>query len=236
MSYTFYWGDNPHNFGDILTKNILDHFKIKHTHTNVPANANMFATGSIARLAPFGATVIGSGVIRKNEDSNPMVIWKSVRGPLTRANVIRCGGECPEIYGDPALLLPLFCPESEKKHKLGIVPHYQDYNRVAAAYPKHNVIDVVDDDPMVVAKKITECETIVSSSLHGIVCAQAYGIPAARVVFSKLHGDGIKFDDFYASINRKCKISSVENPDFVVGDLPDLNPLIEIFKSIGPEE
>lgn len=235
MSYTFYWGDNPLNFGDILTKNILDHFGIEHTHTNNPMQADMFATGSIARLAPFGATVIGSGVIRLKEDANPTVNWRSVRGPLTRANVIRCGGECPEIYGDPALLLPLFCPESEKKHKIGIVPHYQDWNAVKTLYPHHHIIDVVNEDPMAVAKQITECEKIISSSLHGIIAAQAYGIPAARVSFSKLHGDGIKFDDFYASIDRKCKISTVESPDYVMGDLPDLNPLIDIFKSLGED-
>jgi len=100
--YKFYWGDEPQNFGDVLTANILKHFNIKYEHTNVHKEANMFATGSIARLATFGSTVIGSGIIRSNEAQDPTVKWKSVRGPLTREWVIKSGGECPEIYGDPA--------------------------------------------------------------------------------------------------------------------------------------
>lgn len=233
MTYTFYWGDVPNNFGDILTKNILDHFDIKHTHTNNFKNANMFATGSIARLASFGATVIGSGMIRKGENANPTVNWKSVRGPLTRDNIIRCGGECPKIYGDPALLLPMFCEESEKKHEIGLVPHYQDYDRVNKQYKdKYHVINVVNKDPLAVAKEITKCKKIISSSLHGIICAHAYQIPAAQIKFSKLHGDGTKFHDYYASVGLEPEESIISKPKFRVGKLPNLEPLKEIFTEL----
>lgn len=232
MKYTFYWGDVPENFGDVLTRHILNYFGINFTHTNNYRIANMFATGSIARLAQTGSTVIGSGMIRKNEDANPLVKWKSVRGPLTRANVIRCGGECPEIYGDPALLLPMFCEPEEKKHKIGLVPHYQDYRRVKAQYPNYNVINVVSKDPLKVAKEISSCEKIISSSLHGIIAAHAYGIPAARVVFSKLHGDGSKFEDYCASVDVSPEESSVNKPIYTTGTIPDLEPLIKIFKSL----
>jgi len=30
MKYTFYWGDVPENFGDVLTRNILNYFKLHH--------------------------------------------------------------------------------------------------------------------------------------------------------------------------------------------------------------
>jgi hypothetical protein len=232
MKYTFYWGDVPENFGDVLTRNILNHFGVDFVHTNNQRVANMFATGSIARLAQPGSTVIGSGMIRKGEDANPLVKWRSVRGPLTRSNVIRCGGECPEIYGDPALMLPMFCEPSEKKHSIGLVPHYQDYRRVKDQYPNHHVINVVNTDPLKVAKEISSCEKIISSSLHGVIAAHAYGIPAARVIFSKLHGDGSKFEDYCASVDVSPKESSVTNPIYTIGTIPDLQPVIDIFKSL----
>lgn len=233
MSYVFYWGDVPQNFGDVLTRNILEYFGVDFKHTNEHKKANMFATGSIARLAGPGDTIIGSGMIRKGEKANPQAIWKSVRGPLTRANVIRCGGECPEIYGDPALLLPLFCQPSEKKHKIGIVPHYQDYNKIKSSYgEKYHVINLVNKNPLEPAKEISSCEKIISSSLHGIISAHAYGIPAARVKFSKLHGDGSKFDDYCASVGVSSKISSINDPIYSVGTIPDLEPLIQIFKEL----
>ena len=233
MSYVFYWGDVPQNFGDVLTRNILEYFGIEFEHTNKQDKANMFATGSIARLAKAGNTVIGSGMIRKNEKIDPAVNWKSVRGPLTRANVIKQGGECPEIYGDPALLLPHFCEESEKKHKIGIVPHYQDYQKIKSRYgEKYHVINLVNKNPLEPAKQITSCEKIISSSLHGIICAHAYGIPAAHVSFAKLHGDGSKFEDYYASVNAPHKKSTIDKPNYTVGEIPDLQPLIDIFKSL----
>lgn len=233
MKYIFFWGDKPQNFGDVLTRNILNHFGVSFKHTNERHKANMFATGSIARLAGDGATVIGSGMIRKNEKMNPNAIWKSVRGPLTRADVIRCGGECPEIYGDPALMLPLFCIPSEKKHKIGIVPHYKDYKKILKNYGKnYKVINVVNKNPLKVAEEITSCEKIISSSLHGIICAHAYGIPAAHVSFSKLHGDGSKFKDYYASVDTPHDISTIDSPKYTIGKLPDLEPLINIYKNL----
>jgi len=146
--------------------------------------------------------------------------------------LIDCGGECPEIYGDPALLLPLFCKPKEKEYKIGIVPHYKDYKQVSANYKKYKIINVVNKNPLNVAKEISSCEYIISSSLHGIIAAHAYGIPAARVTFSKIYGDGSKFEDYCASVDVSSKVSKVENPIYTTGTIPDLQPLIKIFKSL----
>lgn len=230
--YNVYWGDKPNNFGDVLTRDLLSYFNIDFNHTNVHEHGDLFVIGSIARLAPFGAKVVGSGIIRKNENLNSTVRWKSVRGPLTRKRVIECGGECPEIYGDPALLLPMICKPEEKKYKIGLVPHYQDYKRAANLQEKYHLINVINKNPLEVAKEITKCEKIISSSLHGIICAHAFGIPAARVTFSKLYGDGSKFDDYCESVEVGSTISTIDNPKYTVGKIPDLNPLIEILKSL----
>lgn len=226
---TFYWGDVPQNFGDVLTANILKHYGIEYQHTNKQKEANYFSTGSIVRLAK-NATVLGSGIIRQGEDLDPNNTYRFVRGPLTRKRILECGGSCPEIYGDPALLLPRFCSSSEKKYKVGLIPHYQDYKRVKEQYKDYHVINVVNNNPLEVAKEISSCEKIISSSLHGIISAHAYDIPAARVIFSKLHGDGSKFEDYCASVDISAQASTVINPIYNIGNKINLDIIEGIFK------
>ena len=51
----------------------------------------------------------------------------AVRGKLTREYLQKRGIDCPEIYGDPVLLLPLvYRPVRKKRHKIGIILHFRD--------------------------------------------------------------------------------------------------------------
>lgn len=233
----FYWGDVPQNFGDVLTANILKYYGIEYKHTNKFDEANYFATGSIARLAK-NSTILGSGIIRKNEKLSSTNSYKFVRGKLTRQRVIECGGTCPEIYGDPALLLPRFAPPSEKKHKIGFVPHYSHKNSKIKKMAENNgwhYIDLVNKNPLVPAKEISSCERIMSTSLHGIIASHAYGIPACHVRISgtrKLHGDGVKFLDYYSSIDLEHVIYDVNKPNFQIGKLPNLDIIENFFKDL----
>lgn len=230
MNLKLWWskGPAPGNFGDILTPFLFDYLNIKYTYT--PVNlADSICIGSIAKFAKKGTIVLGSGTIRKEDFLNPDAIWRFVRGPLTRDIVLSNGGECPDVYGDPALLLPLFCQPEEKKYELGIVPHYVDYNEIVKLYPNHYVINLLNPNPIEVAKQISSCKKIISSSLHGIIAAHAYGIPAAWVEFSnKLYGDGIKFYDYYKSVDADCIKSTVSNPVYSVGKI-NINPILNIL-------
>jgi len=224
------WWREPENFGDVLTPKLLEHFNIKYEYVDDVNRAEAIVIGSIARLALAGQKVYGSGCIRKNETLNPKVIWKFVRGPLTRQQVLDNGGSCPEIYGDAALLLPDFCPAEEKKYKIGVVPHYSDYGIIKHCYPEYKVIDVVGD-PIRVAKEISSCEYIISSSLHGIIAAHAYGIPAAWVKWGKLWGDDTKFYDYFASvgIDDPPISESGKTPTYIDPGKIDMDPVREIF-------
>jgi pyruvyltransferase len=195
-----YYHDTPRpgNFGDILNKWLVEEISGRKVVKSPPANNVHICIGSIIKYASDKMHVWGTGAMWQHDKPSPTAYYHAVRGPLTRDVVLRNGGDCPEIYGDPALLLPqFFNPEVPKKYKLGIIPHYVDYKAVKQAFPQHKVINLINADPLAVVKEILQCEAIVSSSLHGIIAAQAYGVPAAWVqtIEGKLSGDGTKFRD-----------------------------------------
>lgn len=203
-----YYHDTPRpgNFGDILNKWLVEEISGRKVVKAKPANHVHICIGSIIKFADDKMHVWGTGAMWEHDKPSPTAYYHAVRGPVTRDVVLRNGGDCPEIYGDPALLLPKFYnPTVKKKYKLGIIPHYVDYQAVKKAYPNHRVINLINGDPLSVVRDILECETVVSSSLHGIIAAQAYGIPAAWVqtIAGKLSGDGTKFKDYFLSTNQE---------------------------------
>lgn len=167
----------------------------------------VFVTGSILSLADETTTVWGAGIPWRHDPIDPRCTILAVRGPITRQRALECGAECPEVYGDPALLLPrLYTPEPLERRSLGIVPHVVDYDTVAQRYGHlSDILRVVDLRHSVesVVNAIASCEIVVSSSLHGLIIAHAYGVPIGWVEFSdKVIGDGTKFADFYASLGH----------------------------------
>lgn len=228
--YNAWWMTNENNYGDLLTPYILDYFNVSYRYTEAKY-ANIICVGSIISHAADSTLVLGSGLIKRKQKTNPNAAYKFVRGPLTRNRVIELGGQCPKIYGDAASLLPLFWSESSKEHDIGIVPHTYNYKEAKEKYPQYQIIDLTED-PEVVTYEITKCKRIISSSLHGIIVAHAYDIPAAWVKFStNLVGDDVKFYDYYASIGIDAKLSTVENPQYSLGKI-DTTPIIDIFKSL----
>lgn len=226
-----YWSKDPRpgNFGDILTPYILDYYNIPYQFSK--KNYDTICIGSIAAKTKENVNVLGSGIISKNDNVNPFAKWHFVRGPHTRDAVINAGGKCPEIYGDPALLLPLLFEGSKKEHEVGIVPHYVDYSQVKSLHNSEFVIDVLNKDPLEVVKQITKCKYILSSSLHGIIVANAYNIPAAWIKFSNnLHGDDIKFSDYFSSVGSKTISSTYDNPKFTLPKNIDITTISNIFK------
>lgn len=215
----------PGNFGDIITPYLIE--KISHKtpkYVNKDFSVyekNLLAVGSIVRMATKNTVVWGSGAMNSGEKISPDADYRAVRGPLTRQLIIDQGGTCPEIYGDPALLLPLFySPKTVKRYRYGVIPHYVDYAQVVEWYkddPDIKVINLLTSDIESVIDEIYECENVLSSSLHGIIVAHAYGVNAAWVRFSnKLAGDGIKFQDYFASvgIDMDCtEVASKLGPD-----------------------
>jgi hypothetical protein len=243
-------GIEKENYGDLLSKYLVEKISKKKTKWYNPQEINpeknYMAIGSILNYANEKSYIWGSGIIdRKHSVICDQVF--AVRGPLTRARLLDLEINCPEIYGDPALLLPeYYNPKIKKKVKIGIVPHMVDYRRAQDKFLENSeirIINLATSNIENTTRSILECEAIISSSLHGLIVAHAYNIPAVWVKFSNdLYGDDIKFYDYLASVKLKDyspqmidEITNTGQLERILGkvnNLPDVLYLSEIKKGL----
>ena len=214
----FWWSEikftfkQKENYGDLLSRYLVEKISGKKVQWVHPKKqywykwnrTNYMAVGSILHHATGDSIIWGSGIIDRK---HPVAAaeFRAVRGPRTRDYLLGLGYECPEIFGDPALLLPeFFNPETEKKYKMGVIPHYHDFKIAKEMFEGNGevlVIDLMTMDVEEVTRQIMSCEKTMSSSLHGLIVSHAYKIPSVWVEFSdKLFGDGIKFADYFESV------------------------------------
>jgi len=183
------------NYGDLLGKYLVEKISGKSIQW---VRANRFyiknlwqpvyvTIGSVLDHIGKHCIVWGSGIISKDAQV-PNAEILAVRGPLSRKRLQSLNIDCPEVYGDPALLLPCYYnPEVNKKYLVGVIPHINDYKLVSnlfKAVEQIRVIDFLTNDIEKTTREILECKYIISSSLHGIILAHAYEIPAIQVKFS----------------------------------------------------
>jgi pyruvyltransferase len=204
-----FWFDIP-NWGDALNPYLARKLSGRDVqHLEGLYHERYLAVGSVLGAANARTEVWGSGFISEGERvmERPRAVH-AVRGPLSRDALLQQGVDCPEVFGDPALLLPLFLdPELPKSHKIGIVPHYVDKNHPwldqCRRNPEVQIIDVESGTEEFV-RSLKSCEVVLSSSLHGLICADAYGIPNLWVQLSdRLIGGEFKFNDYRLSISAE---------------------------------
>lgn len=194
---------------------------------------NYICIGSILGWYENSKSIIwGAGFIREDGDlrRKPKLI-KSVRGKFSRNILLAKGYDCPELYGDPALLVSQFYQPKNvyKKHKMGIVAHYVDKENqsIKIFLNTHNDVILIDLVNFVlwtdIIDKIVSCEKIISSSLHGLIVADSYKIPNKWVKFSdKIVGGNFKYLDYFSSVERK------ETQPIIVDNQAKLDNLYEL--------
>ena len=205
----------PGNFGDLLTPWLLRKMGHDPLYRSNSQNGKLFCIGSLLHYVKPGDTVWGTGAMWSTTRPPADARYCAVRGPRTRRCIIEAGGECPEIYGDPALLASRFYrPNAPKTHALGVMPHYIDagsaevadyltaHTAPRTAWPSVLLINPLSADVQQTIDQICACERIISSSLHGLIVAESYGIPWQWHRFGdRLCGDDTKFHDFFESLN-----------------------------------
>ena len=207
-----YYSSKFNNFGDVLNSYLLNKLSLKKIiQINFPQyckQKHIFFIGSVIQESSEDTIICGSGVISKNSTIKKPKKVLSVRGPLSRNVLLEHKINCPEIYGDPALLLPiLYTPKVKIKYKIGVIPHYEDLeNELLDIFNEKDItiIDVRTKNIEGFIDLVNQCDCIFSSSLHGIIIADAYGIPSLWISLSnKIIGDGFKFRDYFKSVQKK---------------------------------
>ena len=213
-SIKLFWWNGDNNFGDELSKFLIRKISNKKVEwvPNYYNKNHYFSIGSILDNAGKYSTIWGSGFIKKTsycKDTPKSIL--AVRGPLTRKRLLELGIDCPPIYGDPGLLLPkYYVPKVKVKYKLGIIPHFIDKeNEFLLNFKRNSKIKIINIQQKNILKFIDDvnsCEKILSSSLHGLVISDAYGIPSQQIILSNnIIGNNFKFKDYYMSINKTYK-------------------------------
>lgn len=168
------------------------------------AGPNLLAIGSILEWADEQSVVWGSGFIIAGSRllAAPRAIL-AVRGELTRAGLIGQGISCDPVLGDPGIFISEIYPRGTIQWSVGVVPHYVDLDTPFVERARAAGLRVIN--PLLpfetFISELAACDRVISSSLHGLIFAHAYGIPAIWVELSdRVMGDGFKFRDYYSSV------------------------------------
>ncbi|RPF26394.1 polysaccharide pyruvyl transferase family protein [Georgenia muralis] len=178
-----YWWDEVPNFGDQLTPYLLARYGVAALPAG-PSDCDLVGIGSLLQTMPtgFSGTIWGSGSLTAEVPSLPRATIIGLRGELTRSAL---GG--PEVIalGDPALLVARVLQRPYPRYDLGIVPNFaHKADRAITALAANDAgvrVKVIDPQqhPAKVVREIASCRAVVTSSLHGLIVADAYGVPAA---------------------------------------------------------
>lgn len=135
--------------------------------------------------------------------------------------------------GDPGLLASKLHPAKSPAFRVcGIIPHHAElaaikrsadtvaiesergilqdstlkamplFERVAKSIPGAVVLNP-ESPPKTVIGRISECEAVLSSAMHGLIVADSFGIPNMRVIASEsLMGGDYKFRDYYSAFSK----------------------------------
>ena len=202
----------PGNMGDWLSPYVVNKVAGRGVKYAPAGKAELFAIGSIGKLVGERQYVWGTGMSTEDTAFNPKAVYLAVRGPHTRAAVLRSGGVCPEVFGDPGYLMnKLYTPQTPReKGRFGLVRHYVHQTNALQVHEDIDDINILVSSPRdleLFIDRINRCEAVITSSLHVTILCHAYGIPCRLITFvdqeNLVHGDGIKYRDYFEGAGVK---------------------------------
>jgi pyruvyltransferase len=178
------------NFGDELSPLILAMVTGKSVTWAAPEEADVYSIGSILQYLPIGSVdskdIWGAGIREANPKARGDFMnhnFIATRGPLTASSV-----GAGESYGDPGLLISSLFPATKNRTNTPVyIPHFSEIGTKSgdeAASRFHALgFKVISptEAPANVAHEVARASYVATSSLHGLVTSDAYGIPRIRL-------------------------------------------------------
>lgn len=201
-----FWWNKEVNVGDMLSPYVVKRAFGEPCVWTEAANADLAAIGSILHMLPetFHGGIWGSGVF----DTHPVQVSLEkatlLRGLLTCSAVGKTTAIC-----DPGILISRYFPvEKTRKFKLGIIPHHgerEDLKKYSICHDPDVLLISPCKEVEPFCKQVAMCEAILSSSLHGLIIADSYGIRNAWTCFNETgHIGKRKFHDYFSAFDREA--------------------------------
>lgn len=212
---TWYWAEKT-NIGDfygywLLNKILSDRYILEYTKTN----PDIIGVGSTLDrdIITKSTLVFGSG--RHNMQPQAKFTGNldnviAIRGKLSQTWLTNYGylNNSYQILGDPGLYISqIYDKPVKKEHAFGLVCHWKDYNFFKNKYgDRIHVISTQTNNVEAFIDDLRSCKFIFSSSLHGLIFAHSYGIPAVHLKYLCTESkDDFKFKDYYSVLDIDYK-------------------------------
>ncbi|UNK70150.1 polysaccharide pyruvyl transferase family protein [Microbacterium sp. H1-D42] len=219
----FWWDGHP-NFGDMLTPWLLPRYGIVPVYRE-PRRAQLIGVGSLLEFVDreFSGVLWGTGLMRDIAHPLPNVTALALRGPLTAE---RLGLAVEPAYGDPGILVARHVAPPPPDGRIAVVPHghHRGHQRLT------DLIDVADarvvnvhQGAVSAIREIAAARAVVTTSLHGLITADSYGIPAFWTTLNPpLTGGDFKFRDYEATVtpgrSRYVPFEDVDSLDSIAAE------------------
>jgi pyruvyltransferase len=207
----YYWKpkNGEINFGDhlahvIITKILSDNGHVIEEETS--HDKRLLSLGSILHFARNADVIWGTGLngkIESNQYKFQRLDVRAVREPLTRDFLLKKRISTPEVYGDPAILLPQIFPgrfERSNIKKYVTVPNLHDLELAKQKRWKNLISPLSSWNKCV--ERILEAEFVIASSLHGLIVAEAFGIPTRYVRLTETESL-LKYNDYMLDLAER---------------------------------
>lgn len=242
-----------YNAGDLLNVDLVERISGRKVERSKVYNADMMAIGGALFGAQYSDGMsrrICQGLLKLVYGRKPLYVWGSgflyntnennlyrtnlkvcaLRGAKSQEKLSRLTGRTYDVpLADAGLLVDMFLDEMpDKKYDIGLIPHFSQQNdaiiKKMCAAPGVHLIDI-KRTPAEVVKDIAACRSIASSSLHGLIFADALHIPSLHILGeTALPGGNFKFEDYYSSYGLEDKPWNIEMA------CPSMNDIISLYR------